>query len=247
MSPDPDRTRTPLAARGFATTRWTMVFRARRNNSAGRRALNEVCTLYREPLYAYIAHRGYAHADAEDLVQSFFARLLDRQLLHRADPDRGQLRNFLLKSLKDFLADEYRRAHADKRGGQAEIVALDSPAAAEQPAAATVERESPDHVFERRWALLLLERSLATLREKWERRGKAELFTALQPYLVARLEAPAAQAIAARMGLTENNVSVSLTRLREQSKVALRREVAQTVSCAADLEEELAALRKALE
>jgi RNA polymerase sigma-70 factor (ECF subfamily) len=238
----------PQHGRGsFATTRWSLIAVAGVGRAAEAvRALNELCQTYWYPLYCYVRRRGYAPADAEDLVQGFFAQLLEKDLFGQADRDKGRLRGFLLSSLQFYLADERKYAAAEKRGGQASFVPIDTTDAEARYAGEPADNASPDRLFERRWAVLILQRAVAALGEVWRKEGKGDLYTALSPHLLNPLDGPATAGIAQRFGMSENNVKVSLHRLRERYRAELRREIAETVTSESDLDAEIAALRAAL-
>src|SRR5687767_4384504 len=170
----------------FLTTRWSVVLEAGRGGEGARAALSELCETYWYPLYAYVRRRGYAAEDSADLTQAFFARLLEKNVVHAADPARGRFRAFLLGSLKNFLANEWDRVHAQKRGGGKVPISLDFQAADErfsrEPAAAAL---TPEREYERNWALAVLERALARLEGEYAKRGRQSLFARLKPALIA--------------------------------------------------------------
>lgn len=231
----------------FATTRWSLVAAAgRRGGAEAGAALENLCRAYWYPLYCYVRRRGYAPADAEDLVQGFFARVLDKELFAQADETRGKLRAFLLTSLQFHLADERKREGAAKRGGGVSFVPLDTADAESRYSAEPVDAAPADEVFDTLWAATLLERARSVLAEAWQAAGKAELFAALSPYVTATLDATGAARIAAQFGMTENHVKVSVHRLRERYGATLRQEVAETVTGEEEIEQEMAALRSAL-
>ena len=230
----------------FVTTRWSLVVRAGGGHTEGRRALDELCRMYWYPLYCYARRRELQHADAEDAVQGFFLRLLKKDLFGKADRDKGRLRAFLLSSLQDYLVDEHRRATAEKRGGRAEFVPLDTTGAEERYRAEPVDTDTPEKHFERGWALMVLQRTAAALREGWKKSGKSELFATLSPYLFTPLDASGTQRLATERRMTESNVKVSLHRLRESYRNLLRSEIAETVATESEIDAELAALRSAV-
>jgi RNA polymerase sigma-70 factor (ECF subfamily) len=231
----------------FLTTRWSLIVTAGIGKSDdAARALNELCQTYWYPLYCYVRRRGYSPADAEDLVQGFFAQMLEKDLFGQAEPGKGRLRGFLLSSLRFYLADERKAASAEKRGGQVSFVPIDTTDAEARYAGEPADNTSPDRVFERRWAALVLQRAVAVLGEVWRKEGKGDLYAALSPHLFDQLDGPAAASIAQQFGMTENNVKVSLHRLRERYRGELRREIAETVASASDVDEEIASLRAAL-
>ena len=230
----------------FLTTRWSLVIRAGGGHTEGRRALDELCRIYWYPLYCYARRRGLPRADAEDAVQGFFLRLLEKDLFGKADRDKGRLRAFLLSSLQDYLVDEHRRATAAKRGGHAEFVPLDTTGAEDRYCREPVENETPEKHFERRWALTVLQRTATALGEGWKKNGKSELFATLSPYLFTPLDASGTQRLATERGMTVTNIKVSLHRLRDSYHTLLRSEIAETVATESEIDAELAALRTAV-
>ena len=238
----------PQHGRGsFATTRWSLIALAGVGQSPDAvRALNELCQTYWYPLYCYIRRRGSAPADAEDLVQGFFAQLLEKDLFGQADPHKGRLRGFLLSSLRYYLSDERKSASTEKRGGQIKFLPIDTTDAEARYAGEPADNASPDRLFERRWAALILQRAVATLGEMWSKEGKGDLYAALSPHLFNQLDGSTTTNIALRFGMSESNVKVSLHRLRERYRAELRREIAETVTSESELEAEIAALRAAL-
>ena len=231
----------------FVDTCWTLVVRANGAETAeARRALDKLCRIYWYPLYCYVRRRGFTHADAEDLVQGFFATLLKRELFARADRQKGKLRLLLLATLQDHIADEWRKAGAAKRGGRVEFVPLDTTGAEERYLCEPADIASPDRLYDRRWALIFLQRVSDALGEEWKERDKGDSFAALSPHLFAPLEGEKTKALSERLGLNEDNVRKTLQRLRERYVALFRQEVAETVLTAADAAQEIAILRAAL-
>src|SRR5262245_40193842 len=169
----------------FVTTRWTVVLSAGRKSSAqSDRALGELCQVYWYPLYAYVRGQGRTREDAEDLVQAFFARFLERNYLEGLSAERGRFRAFLLASLKHFLANEWDKAQRQKRGGGAVHLSLDWQSADERYHLDPPDPASPDRIFDRAWALALLERVIARLRDECAAQGRSELFEQARGYLM---------------------------------------------------------------
>jgi RNA polymerase sigma-70 factor (ECF subfamily) len=239
----------PRQAAQFATTRWSVVLHAGRGaagEESARDALARLCRTYWFPLYAHVRRKGFSAHDAEDLTQAFFARLLARQSIARADPARGRFRTFILTTLDHFLADEWDRAKAAKRGGTHELLSLDMADAEERFAHVTDPAAPPDQMFDREWALAVLRTVLAQLEEEYRVGGKADLFAVLKPTLTgARDSQPYAQ-LAARLGRNENAVKVAVHRLRQRYRALLQAEVADTVASDDDANAELRALLQAL-
>jgi RNA polymerase sigma factor (sigma-70 family) len=235
-----ERTPAHVRAAEFAATRWTLVLAAAGGRIAPRaeEAMAELCRSYWYPIYAFIRRQGHDAHEAEDLTQEFFARLLAKHFLAGVDRARGRFRTFLQMAVKRFLANEYDRSQAQKRGGGQTIVSfesLDAEARYRQEPAHTLTAE---RLFERQWALTLLERVLARLEVEWASSGKAALFDALKGCLAAgRTESYAA--IATNLGITEGAVKVAAHRLRRRYRNLLREEIAHTVTGPEEIEDEI--------
>jgi RNA polymerase sigma-70 factor (ECF subfamily) len=218
----------------FVTTHWSLVLSAGRNDTTrARAALAELCETYWPALNAYVRRRGFPPHDAEDLTQEFFSRLLEHNWIARADAGKGRFRSFLLTMLNRFLADEWDRIRAKKRGGGMAAVPLDTNAGgpASEPAA--------DEVYDWQWALALLERTMARLRDEYGRGGKAGEFKHLKAFLTAnRDEIPYTKAAAAA-GLSEGAARVAVHRLRRRYRELFREEIARTVADPAEVDAEL--------
>jgi len=227
----------------FATTHWTVVLAAGRQATpeAGR-ALEELCRTYWFPLYAYIRRRGYAKADAEDLTQAFFARLLAKNALAHLDAEKGRFRAFLLAAVKHFLANERDRARAQKRGGGAAHLSLDWQSADTKFQVAAAHELSPDQAFDREWALALLAKVVGRLEQENAAAGRGKLFAQLKPFLMAGQSETAQRDVAAALGMAEGAVRVAIHRLRKRYRQLLRDEIAQTLADPAMVEEEMRAL-----
>jgi RNA polymerase sigma factor (sigma-70 family) len=237
MPPDP-LAPTRTASPRFATTRWSIIVAACEGPATeADAALEAFCRAYWYPLYAYIRRSGHPPADAQDLTQAFFARLLEKDWLRAALPERGRFRSFLLMALKRFLAKEWRRDVARKRGGGHSFVALD---AGEAEARYAVEPAlGPDEMFERRWALTVLERALAALAADYTAAERTAEFAALKAHLVSARGDIDYAATAAALGLGPGAARVAVHRLRKRFRDTLRAELAETVAANADLEDEL--------
>lgn len=227
---------------GFDTTRWSLVLAAGESGSErGRNALAELCSHYWYPLYAYARRRGHDPEDARDLTQAFFAKLLEKRDLRTADPARGRFRTFLLSSMKNFVAGEWRRTHALKRGGAVEILALDFDSAEESYGLEPSDPESPEALYERRWALGLLERAMTDLQVEYERAGNRELFDALKGCLVEEEVLPYRE-LAERLGKREGALRTAASRLRARWRDRIHELVAETVHDPSDVRDELRSL-----
>ena len=230
-------TTTPASAGAFTATRWTVVLTAGRGQSPqADRALEELCRVYWYPLYAYVRRRGYASHEAEDLTQEFFARLLAKNYLADVARDRGKFRSFLLASLKHFLANEWDRARAKKRGGDHTIISLD---AETRYRLEPLDELSADKALDRQWAITLLDQVLARLRAEYAAAGKNDVFDQLKASLTAGSDSIPYAAVAATLGTTEGAVKVAVHRLRRRYRKLLREEIAHTVANPAEIDEEI--------
>jgi DNA-directed RNA polymerase specialized sigma24 family protein len=232
-------------ARGdvFATTHWTAVLAAgRRSTPQADVALEELCRTYWFPLYAYVRRRGHAREDAQDLTQAFFARFLEKNYLEGLSGERGKFRAFLLASLNHFLTNEWDRARRQKRGGGVATLSLDWQDADTRYQIDPADNLSPDKLYDRVWAVTLLERVLARLRVENVSDGKAPAFEKLKPFLTfGRAALPYAEAAAA-LNLSEAAARVAVHRLRRRYRELLREEIRQTLSDPAQVEEEMRSL-----
>jgi DNA-directed RNA polymerase specialized sigma24 family protein len=243
LKPKQSATTTGAPRDYFATTRWTVVLAAgRRSTPQASQALEELCRIYWYPLYAYIRRHGHTQEDAEDLTQAFFVRFLEKNYLEGLRNEKGKFRAFLLAALKHFLANEWDRASRQKRGGGATLLSLDWQDADTRYRIELADQLSPDKLYDRMWAVTLLERVLTRLRDESAAEGKTKLFEQLRPFLMVDKGAiPCAQAAAA-LELTEGAVRVAVHRLRRRYRELLREEIGQTLSDSAQVEEEMRAL-----
>lgn len=230
---------------GFATTHWSVVLAAGNQASPDyTRALSALCETYWYPLYAYLRRRGYDRQQAEDYTQDFFAALLERQGLGKADPRLGKFRSFLLASLKNYLADEWGRKQAQKRGGGIKVSSLDFDDGDTRYGREPADDLSAEKLFERSWAQAILAQALARLKAEFTTEGKEDLFEHLKTYLTAQ-EGPYRDTAAA-MNMTEGAVKVAVHRLRRRYGELVRNEIAQTVANPEQIEEEMNDLYAAL-
>jgi RNA polymerase sigma-70 factor (ECF subfamily) len=240
----------PAAVHGrrqFATTRWSQVLAAGHPDTGGsREALARLCESYWYPLYAYVRRWGYDADQAQDLTQEFFTRLLEKHYLRAADPSRGRFRSFLLASLKHFLANERDRAGAIKRGGRATVLPLEIENAEGRYSLEPPDDETPETIYQRRWALTLLERTLTRLSREFEAAGKRALFVRLEGYLTGEQETLPYVELAEELGMSEGAVKVMVHRLRRRFGMLLREEVGDTVSIPAEVDDEIRELFRAL-
>lgn len=231
----------------FDTTHWSVVLTAGQADTArARDALARLCQTYWHPLYAYVRRIGHSPHDAQDLTQEFFARLLAKNFLAGADESRGRFRSFLLASLKHFLANEWHKARAQKRGGGRAPISIDAATAETSIGFEPADITTAEKIFERRWALTLLEQVLRRLREEYVRDGKQKLFEQLKPTLTEASRAVAYAEIARRLDTTEGAVKVAVHRLRQRYREILRAEIAETVASPEAVEDELRNLFAAL-
>jgi len=204
--------------------------------------LEQLCRTYWYPLYAYTRRRGFNPHDAEDLVQGFFAKLIEKEMLARVQREGGRFRAFLLACFNHFLGDQRDSARRLKRGGGREVVSLDAELAEGRYALEPAEVVDPSKIFERRWAFTVLETVLARLKSELEAEGKGPLFQNLQALVVGEPGAARQAEIGARLGLSEGAVAVTVHRLRERYRGLLREEVAQTVQRVEEIDDEMAHL-----
>ena len=231
--------------RDFPTTRWTLVLAAgdpaRQEHRA---ALVSLCEGYWYPLYAFVRRRGYSADEAKDLTQEFFVRLLEGRYLDRVDPEKGRFRSFLLSSLKFFLADDMDRNRAQKRGGGVPLpfeVSLGEDLYRREPA----HEDTPERIFERRWAHSVLDIVVARLRDEFVQHGRLDHFNKLKLFLVGQAEVPYS-VLARELDTSEGALKVAIHRLRKRYRELIRLEIAETVTDPSDVESELRFLASAL-
>jgi RNA polymerase sigma-70 factor (ECF subfamily) len=232
----------------FVTTRWTLVAAAAADSSDPQRqeALGDLCQAYWPPLYAFLRRRGHSPEDAQDLTQGFFARVLERRDFSAADPTRGRFRSFLLSALQHYAINEHERASTVKRGGRVQRLSLDFEEVERTYVLEARHDDSPDRVFNRKWAAISLDRALGRLRDECHTLGKGALADALLPYLTDTGQLPAYRTVAEQLGLTEGATKVAVHRLRQRFGAILRLEIAETVLAPADVDDEVRELIRAL-
>ncbi len=232
----------PLASASplFVTTRWSVVLAAQDKSSpSSAEALEAICRAYWSPLYALVRRQGHAPHDAQDLTQEFFARLLEKNFLHAADREKGRLRTFLHVALKRFLANEWDRARAQKRGGGVTPVCFDTAVAEQRYLQHGATAESAERIYERQWAMTLLEQALARLRADYVAGGKREEFELLKSTLIAERGAIPYAELAAQLPSTEGATRVAVHRLRKKFRELFRATIADTVNDVAEVEDEV--------
>jgi RNA polymerase sigma factor (sigma-70 family) len=224
----------------FVTTQWSLVFRAQGEASPDSRgALETLCRSYWYPLYAYARRVGRTPHDAQDLTQEFFARLLEKDWLLAASPENGRFRSFLLMALKRFMAKEWHRSNAQKRGGVQRPLPLDTTDAEQRYAGEPVTSFAPDEIYERRWAMTLLDQALERLGAEFSDAGKGEEFECLKPWLTADRGAIPYGELALALRGSEGAARVAIHRLRKRFRQIFRETIANTVAEGEDVDEEL--------
>jgi DNA-directed RNA polymerase specialized sigma24 family protein len=237
----------PQGDRAFHTTHWSVVLAAReQDGTVARNALGSLCSTYWYPLYAFVRNRGLSPHDAEDLTQEFFCRLLQRNFLVNVSPANGKFRSFLLACLKHFLANEWERAHAQRRGGGLSPVPLATSEAETRFSLEPADQVTPEALFEKRWALTVLEQTMKALQEEYAAKGRAEAFAELSGFLPGGQGNESRAEVAARRGISAGAVDVAVHRLRQRFGALLREHVAQTVSSEDEVDEEIRYLMSVL-
>jgi RNA polymerase sigma factor (sigma-70 family) len=223
----------------FATTHWSVVLAARGESTEAKAALEKLCRTYWWPIYGFVRREGYKPEEAQDLTQSFFARLLERRDLETVRQERGRLRSYLLASVKNFLSKARDRELTIKRGEGQPLISLDDLLARERADQEPAHKLSADRIYERRWALTLLEQVLVRLAAEYEAAGKLPLFDRLKELLAGESGQPSQAKIAAEMQMTENAVKQAFHRFRYRYRQLLHEEIAHTVAAPDDVEDEL--------
>jgi RNA polymerase sigma factor (sigma-70 family) len=228
------------------TTQWTVVLTAGgQDTPRARAALEKLCQSYWHPLYAYVRRRGHSPEDAQDLTQAFFARLLERNAVATVDPQKGRFRSFLLASMNYFLADEWDKARAQKRGG-GKVISVDLESAETLLGEIPSQNFTPEKAFEHRWALTLLEQVYRGLEEEYRQDGKAAWFDTLRVTLAGASDAAPYAELAKQLNTTEGAIKVAVHRLRQRYRALLRDTIADTVADANEVEDELRYLFRTL-
>ena len=231
----------------FVTTRWSVVLAAQDKSSPdSAAALETLCRAYWYPLYAFVRQRGHSPHDAQDLTQEFIARLLEKDYLKTAAPEKGRFRTFLRVVLKRFLANEWDRAGAQKRGGRETHIPLDTEMGESRYQIESAVGGNDETIYDRHWALTLLEQTMVRLREEFILAGKVEAFAQMKPFLAAERGAIPYEEIAAQLGTTKGAARVAVHRLRRRFREIFREEIAQTLASPADFEDEVRHLMAAL-
>jgi RNA polymerase sigma factor (sigma-70 family) len=247
-STNPQQDTAPAAGAQFAPTHWSVVLAAagRADSTHARDALEKLCRNYWLPIYVFVRRQGRSLHDAQDLTQEFFARLLEKNYLAGAQREKGRFRSFLLASVKHFLANEWDKATAQKRGGGKIPIPIDTALGESSFGLEPADAVTADKIYERRWALALLEQVLRRLREEYTHDGKEKQFEQLKPTLTeASCSVPYAE-IALRLGTSEGAVKVAVHRLRQRYRELLRAEIADTVASPGEVDDEIRNLFAAL-
>ncbi len=234
--------------RQFATTRWSLVRQAGEQDSpAADAALQQLCQSYWYPLYSFVRFRGYDSATAEDLTQAFFARLLQRRDIANATPEKGRFRSYLLAAMKNFLANEWDKQQAQKRGGDRLHFSMDFADADRRFCQASVDGQTPELSFERQWAMALLDRVHTQLAREFAKRGKGHVHDTLHRFLAGKSDESTMAQAAGKLDMTEIAVKVAVHRMRARFGHLLRQEIQATVDSPDDVEDEIARLFQALQ
>jgi RNA polymerase sigma-70 factor (ECF subfamily) len=231
----------------FATTRWSLVLDAGAEPTPrGHEALATLCGLYWYPLYSYLRRRGHSAEDAQDLTQGFFARLLEKHALQVVDPERGRFRSFLLASLDHYVSNERDRDRAQKRGSGTPPISLDVAVAEDRYVREPSDPLTPELIFNRNWALAVLDRVLQRLRTELQDEGKGQLFESVKGYLTGADAPGSYQQVGSAIGMSEGALKVAVHRLRRRYRALLYDEIAQTVATPEEVELELRHLIEAI-
>ncbi len=232
-----------MAGRQFDTTHWSVVLASAEGDTPrAREALARLCETYWYPLYAFVRRQGYDRDDALDLTQGFFLRLVERHYLDSVDPAKGRFRDFLLASLKHYLSSERARARTQKRAPKLPLVSIDAHEAEQRYRVEPADAVTPEEVFERRWALVVIEQVLAKLAQEEVAAGNGRQYEKLHPHLTSGAQKGAYKKVAEELGMGEGALRVSVHRLRRRFGRLLRQEVAHTVDDPGKVDDEIRSL-----
>lgn len=233
----------PSGPSEFLSTQWSLVLDAgKRANHDGVDALTTLCQRYWYPLYAYVRRRTGDRTQSQDLTQEFFARMLEKGMLEAASPERGRFRSFLLVAMKNFLASQWEREQAIKRGGGKRVLSLDFDSGETRFSLEPAHGDTPERLFEKQWTLQLLELVMQRLQGEWAESGKSAQFEVLREFIAGPREGLSYAAAATALDMSEDAVRQAASRLRKRYRELLREEVAQTVANSADVDDELRSL-----
>ena len=229
------------------TTHWTTVLQAAQTGTPEKSsALEKLCRAYWYPLFVFVRRKGYAQQDAEDLTQAFFEYVLSKEAMKKVDQSKGRFRSFLLAAMSNFLANEWDKRKAQRRGGDYRTFVFTDCSPEELYRHEPVENYTPERLFERRWAFIVIERVIGKLRVEYENTGRKELVTAIEPFLTAETTGPALVAPAGQLGMSPEALKVAVHRMRRRFGLLLRGEVALTVSSDEEVDAEVRALLTAI-
>jgi RNA polymerase sigma factor (sigma-70 family) len=223
----------------FTTTHWSVVLEAQGESPAAQGALEKLCRTYWRPIYGFVRRQGARPEDAEDLTQGFFALVLERKDLNTVRREKGRLRSYLLTSVKNFLADEARRALAVKRGKGQSLIPLDDIRERERVDVERSDRLTADQIYERRWAFTVLEQVMVRLQDEYRSTGNLRFFDQMKKMLTDEPDRPSQAQVASEFDMTENAVKQAFYRFRHRYQTLLREEIAHTVAMPSDIEDEL--------
>jgi len=223
----------------FTTTHWSVVLEAQGESPAAQEALANLCRTYWRPIYSFVRRQGIRPEEAEDVTQGFFALLLERKDLNTVRKEKGRLRSYLLASVKHFQADEWRRVMAEKRGKGQWLIPLDEMRERERIDLERSDSLTADQIYERRWALTVLEQVLARLREEYRSAGNLRFFEEMKKMLMDEPGRPSQAHVAGEFEMTENAVKQAFYRFRRRYQILLREEIGHTVAVPSDIEDEL--------
>ncbi len=233
------------APAAFQPTRWSLVLQSQGQDERAKRALEELCAAYWFPLYAWSRRFGAAPEDAEDYVQGFFVQVLQKQLFAAANPELGKLRTFMLTAFRRHVNDEQRKESRQKRGG-GQIVSFDAAEAEAWYEVEQIEGESADHMFDRQWALTVLDQAMAKLEHLAASKGKSDEFAVMRPFLTGEADVDDYERAGHGLGMSANTFKVAVHRLRSRFRAALRAEVAETQPDGGSVEDEMSYLTQVL-
>lgn len=242
MNKSAEETPAPLP-RNFRTTHWSLIAAA---SADCRDALEELCSAYWQPLHSHLVRQGFDRLEAEDLTQAFFARLLDKRLLDFADQRRGRFRTFLLTALRRFVVNEWKHERTLKRGGANRPLSLDADCGDGSIASEVAHDLTPDRMFERQWALVVLQRAFRALEIEQQAADKKAMFESLAPCLSRDSSSPSYDELAVRLQMTPAALRMCVSRLRQRLGELIREEIRKTVGSDADVDDELGKLFQAL-
>ena len=244
MLPTPERSNpTASKAARFGTTQWSLVLKA---GQGAQEALLKLCKIYWLPLYAFVRRRGHSVHEAQDLTQTFFVHILENRALGTVAPAKGRFRSFLLVSLKHFLDNEWNKAHAVRRGGRYQFISWDDLKSDDRELLGPADSMTPERLFNRRWALMLLERVMNRLRAECGAARKEALFDKLKDYLTGDAAGKSYREMAAELQMTEGAVKVTVHRLRRRFGELIREQIARTVDRPEEIDDEIRELFAAL-